>query len=178
MKFIISVILVIASLFLVGYFIRFCAGVSKIPLSYHKVEYKKSIENAISVESVDSRFVQHVSYGGAGGLGAVEIKVATAKEFLSLIPKNEKIYTATIQDNSYFVTKKYGAFLKDTTGFVFYTEEYSFENAVVDKIDNTGVTFVDDNDRVGAHGKIFGGILLLLIWFVFAGTVIGSYLDS
>ncbi|MDP2676628.1 MAG: hypothetical protein Q8O83_03010 [bacterium] len=110
------------------------------------VSVPNEIEEAIEVKSTTNTIirVEHIGWGGGVGVGvgAPEIKCKTAKQFLELLPKGEKIYSSVAVKNKfeygiYWVTtdkgtsiavesiavKRYLAFLPEKAGILTYEIE-------------------------------------------------------
>lgn len=120
----------------------------------HKVDFKQSIENAVQVQGLENKYiyVQKIGFGGAGagGMGAPQVSISSSEQFLSLVPKEEQIYTTVRYqaypngtDNKTIVEKVYWAFIENRPGLMNYTEEYSYEGDPAENFDERSAYFKD-----------------------------------
>ncbi len=156
---------------------------------------KKEIERGIEVKDIENKFVvmKHIGLGGggAGGLGAPEIKCKNANQFIELVEPNETIYvdfevteycfqpTCTYGNN---LEKTYWAFIENRAGIMSYTDTYryiekpdSFWFARAFNIkshDSDSIVFVKDNWLT-----VIGLLTLIETIILFFGKMVANKIE-
>jgi len=159
---------------LVGIFFSIKLGAESVNyLIVRKIDFKQSIENAAQVQGLENKFVyiQAIGWGGAGagGIGAPQISINSAEQFLSLVPKNEQIYSAVRYqtfpngaDNETVVEKVYWAFIENRAGLNSYTEQYSYKNIVAKSFDDKSAYFEELDGVPWYNSGNFTGLLFMI----------------
>jgi hypothetical protein len=114
------------------------------------VNFQKNIERiavekgipVIEVEKLEVKFVEAVSFGGAGGLGAPIVTPKDPQQFFELCGKEAKILVAN-EKSDYKVIRKYWALVPNGNYVIEYTETYSSPRLDfrVSAVTPTGVVF-------------------------------------
>ena len=98
---------------------------------------KTEIERGVEVKDVENKFVESVCLGGAGGIGAPEIKSENASQFIELVEPNEAVYI-DFKVTDYEITfpslgsmgscleKTYWAFIENRAGIMSYTDTHLY----------------------------------------------------
>ncbi|MGB2762003.1 MAG: hypothetical protein WBC21_00475 [Minisyncoccales bacterium] len=148
---------------------------------------KTEIERGVEIKDVENKFVKNICLGGAGGLGAPEMKCKDANQFIELVEPNETVYvdfevtryTADLNSmglEGTLLEKTYYAFIENRAGIMSYTDTYLYierpdsfwlERAFKVKSYNTdSVVFVKGNWLT-----VFGLLILIEIIIVCFGRV-------
>ena len=154
-----------------------------------EISIKKEIERGIEVKDIENKFIEHICFGGAGGLGAPEIKCKNANQFIELVEPNETIYIdfevvrydfMPLGSTGSRLEKTYWAFIENRAGIMSYTDttclyvekpdSFWFARAFnVKSHDSDSVVFVKGNCLT-----VFGLLILIEAIILVFGSVTAS----
>lgn len=146
-----GVILLFLAVFAVGIF---ASQPARYETKVHVIQFDQKVQDAIAVAGLTNQFehVYHVGFGGAGagGMGTAEVTIASADQFVRLVPKGEKIYTVVGYKSipgrgeiRTVVEKRYWAFIENRSGVYIYTESYQHNGWFAESFTAEKATFTE-----------------------------------